>query len=138
MKNMSRVCILILLLCFMAGTASAVTNCGDEACYIISCNSLECNLLLCDGGFCTVVASWPNPNESAPPDELDGTKGLSSAALASFRSERIVVKTCNQLQCSVYGIEAGEATLLGRFDNISAVIDEIAQDFLIQSNLIDR
>lgn len=123
---------LILLFALYTSPVSAdpVHDCSS-GCWIVACDGSSCTLWRCDESGCTEEKTFPDNNHVqsvGPGMSLEGQSRSTSRA-----SDRSVVKICGPLECSVYGLDVGKATLLGTFDNVSPVIDEIGRNFLEKS-----
>ncbi|MBS3744819.1 MAG: hypothetical protein KGY48_10750 [Wenzhouxiangellaceae bacterium] len=131
-----------------------VLLCPDgEDCTVITCGSDFCTVYHCSGGTCTDVGQYPNPNSGGgdggsestslgmTSESGEGTNAKSSitddqvlplygpSPGLSCGSQRCVIKTCNELECSLIGFEEGRAISLGSFKNNDSVVELIAEDF---------
>lgn len=126
-----------------------VLICPDgETCIVHTCSADTCTVFYCGNGTCEPVTSYPNPDsgggsestssgvtsEARESRSLEPLKGdqvvpIYGAPGLSCGTQRCVIKTCNELECTLFGFERGRSVSLGSFDNDASLIERIAEDF---------
>lgn len=121
-----------------------------DSCTVITCDDETCTVYECSDGTCTEIGAYPNPDggdggsgssslgvtsENADGERLTSAKGDGIRPLYGPRGgldcgqQRCLIKSCNEMQCTLIGFESGQSISLGSFDNNDAVMDRIAEDF---------
>jgi len=107
--------------------AEPVHDCSG-GCWIVTCGGSSCTLWRCDATGCTVETTFPNNLvRSTSPESPGDTFGASTTACTT---ERCVVKVCELLECSLYGLDGNRSSLLGRLGNADGHLCEIARAFM--------
>jgi hypothetical protein len=128
------VSLFFLSLISTSSTAQAdPTHDCSGGCWIVTCGGSTCTLWRCDALGCRAETTFPNHEKRA--SELDGlSKALGSGALDDSKiactTERCVVKMCDPSECVLYGLVGNHSSLIGRFENTVARIEDAANAFM--------
>lgn len=104
----------------------------SSTCTIITCDGTTCVVYRCSAGVCKEVGNYPDEQEKSlggrydeltlDPDDADGL---------NCYAQRCAVKTCDKLNCSVYGFDRGSVSVLAVLENTDAIADGVIAGFLM-------
>lgn len=103
----------------------------DQSCMAVNCDGERCWMWRCDASGCAIQTEFAY--QDMQPHESDSKPFPEDVPMQGCLKDRCAIQVCDRLQCTIFGLEADRAKLLGRFDNVETEMKMLGQDFLRQS-----